>query len=152
MNLTDSANYYNSQAYNIALKLADMNMMGAILNNFAEGKAQQKNYPEAARYYHQSIAYCLSVKDNEVLSANYIGLAKLFDALSLADSSTYYARKCLLLAQEAPFFKRILESGEFLTRKFETAKSYDSAFHYQSISIAARDSLYNVEKVKKCRT
>jgi signal transduction histidine kinase len=149
MNMADSAEYYTKEAYKLALKLSDMNMMGAILNNFASVNSLKKNYPEAAGYFHQSIAYCLAVKDNEVLASNYLGLARMFDSLRLADSSIYYARKCLLLAQEAPFFKQILESGEFLTRKFSTAKRYDSAFHYQSISIAAKDSLYNVEKVKK---
>jgi len=149
MNQADSALYYNDEAYRLAEKLDDMNMIGAILNNYAEAYVLKKNYPSAVSYYHQSIAYTLAISDNEVLSANYFGLAKTFDSLRLADSAIYYARKCLLLAQEAPFYRRISESGEYLTNRFAAAKKFDSAFHYQTITIAARDSLYNIEKVKK---
>jgi two-component system NtrC family sensor kinase len=149
MRKTDSALYYVQQAVELAGRLHDKNMIGAILNNYGEIHSYLKNYALAAKYYHQSIHYVKAINDNEVLSSNYYGLAKIYREQKLLDSSIAYTRKAVAVAQEAPFLKRLMESSSFLADLFKTTKQFDSAFHYQQVSIAAKDSLYNVEKIKK---
>lgn len=149
MTLADSALYYVKQAYDLAARLKDENMIGAILNNYGEVYAYKKYMPAAAGYYHQSIVYVKAINDNEVLSSNYFGLAKAYKALGRQDSAIYYARQALGVAQEAPFLKQLLEASMFLAEAYKSAKQYDSAFTYQELGIATKDSLYNVEKIKK---
>ncbi|MES1220939.1 MAG: ATP-binding protein, partial [Bacteroidota bacterium] len=106
----------------------------------------------ASEYYRRSIPYVEAVKDNEVLASDYYGLAKVFHQNDVADSSIYYARKALDIAQEYSFLKQVLDASSFLTSAFKNKKQFDSAFKYQELSIATRDSLFNVDKARKVQT
>jgi signal transduction histidine kinase len=145
----DSALHNLQQSYQYARKLDDRNMLGAIYNNFGEVYLFKNDYALADKYYKLSIPYAAAVKDNEVLTSSYFGLARIFQKKNMVDSAIYYGRKALLLAREAPFLRQVLETSTFLTDLFSGAKKYDSAFIYQQISITTKDSLVNLEQVKK---
>ena len=149
MKNADSALYYVEPAWQLARGLQEKNMMGAILNNYGEIYAYLKNFTAAAKYYHLSIPYVKAINDNEVLSSNYYGLAKIFKQQGETDSSIYYARKSVAVAREAPFLKQVLDASTFLADQFKITKHFDSAFQYLELSIATKDSLYNIEKIKK---
>jgi len=149
MQKQDSALYYIKQSYEIAQQLQDKNMMGAILSTFGDVYVSLNNNALAVEYYHRSIPFAEAIKDNEVLSATYFGLAKIFRTTSQLDSTVYYARKALHISKEAPFLKQVLEISTFLANVFKTKNQFDSAFHYQELSIATKDSLFNVENLKK---
>jgi two-component system, NtrC family, sensor kinase len=149
MQKMDSALYYIRQAYNLAQRLQDENLIGAILNTTAEIYGEQNQVARAKDTYRQSIAYSQIVNDNEVLASDYFGLAKILKKQGELDSATIYGRRALLIAQEAPFLKVVLETSGFLAEVFKSKKQYDSALHYQELSTATKDSLYNVEKIKK---
>ncbi|MEP6513959.1 MAG: ATP-binding protein, partial [Parafilimonas sp.] len=114
-----------------------------------ETYASLNNNNLAAEYYYRSIPFALAIKDNEVLSSDYYGLAKIFKVRNMLDSAIYYARTALFLSREAPFLKQVVETSTFLSNLFKTKKQFDSALHYQELSIATKDSLFNVENVKK---
>jgi signal transduction histidine kinase len=145
----DSALYYLEQSYQLVQTLDDKNMIGAILNTFGESYVALNNTALASKYYRLSIPYAQAIRDNEVLSSNYYGLAKVFKQQDMLDSSIYYARKALSISQEAPFLKQVMETSAFLTEIFKTKKQFDSAFKYQELSVATKDSLFNVENVRK---
>jgi tetratricopeptide (TPR) repeat protein len=149
MNKADSALFYINQAYKIANKAEDKNLIGAILNTLGEIYASLNNFQLAAKYHNQSIPFSEAVKDYEVLSANYHGLAKLAKQRGLLDSSIFYSQKALSFAQEAPFLKQILENSKMLVEVFKTKNQFDSAFKYLELTIATKDSLFNVENVNK---
>ncbi|MEO7802060.1 MAG: tetratricopeptide repeat protein, partial [Ginsengibacter sp.] len=149
MTMADSALYYIKEAYELAGRLKDKNMIGAILNNYGEISAFKKDMPAAIDYYQQSIVYVKAINDNEVLSSNYFGLAKAYKSIGREDSAIFHARQALNVAQQAPFFKQVLEASTFLAEAYQAAKQYDSAFIYQALGVATKDSLYNVEKIKK---
>ena len=149
MQKPDSALFYINQSYRFAKLLNDENMMGAILNTYGETYFSINDTALASKYYHLSIPYAEAVEDNEVLTANYYGLAKIFRQKSMFDSSVFYARKALNIARAAPFFKQVLEISSFLTDLFKDEKKFDSAFYYQQLSIATKDSLFSVAELRK---
>jgi signal transduction histidine kinase len=149
MNQTDSALYYNNQSYELVTRLDDKNMVGAVLNNFGEIYLALNDMMQAAKYYRLSIPYVEDVKDYEVLTSNYFGLAKIYRQKAMHDSSIFYGRKAFLIAYNAPFFKPALETGSFLRDVFKSRGRYDSAFHYQELAAQIKDSLFNIEQVKK---
>ncbi len=149
MQKQDSAIFYMDESYKLAQQLNDENMLGAILNSYGETYLSLNDTTKASAYYHLSIPYANAVKDNEVLTSNYYGLAKIFKMRHKVDSSIFYAGTALQLAREAPFFKQVLEISQFLTDLFKEKKQFDSAFFYQQLSVVTKDSLFNVEEIRK---
>ena len=149
MKKPDSALYFIKQCYQLSKLLNDENLIGGVLNTFGEIYLFLNNNAIAARYYKLSIPYAQAVKDNEVLASNYFGLAKIYKEKSESDSSFYYARKALFIAKSSLFFKQVLEISSFLTNAFSLKKQYDSAFFYQQLNIHTKDSLFNIEEVRK---
>jgi signal transduction histidine kinase len=148
MQKPDSALFYINQCYNLAKLLNDENMMGAILNTYGEIYLASNDTAQASRYYRSSIPNAEAVQDDEVIIANYYGLAKIFKN-SNPDSAIYYSTKALNIARQASFFKQVLEISGFLTGLFKEKKQFDSAFFYQQLSMATKDSLFNTEQLIK---
>ena len=149
MGKNDSALNYIQQSWLLARQLNDQNMIGAILNTFGEAYSGLKNTRLASEYYRLSIPYAQVVNDNEVLASNYFGLAKGFQENKRPDSSIHYARKAILIAAESSFLKQVLEISAYLVLAFKNKNQFDSAFKYQTLNIAAKDSLFNVDKARK---
>ena len=149
MKNSDSSKYYLDKSYEYVTRLDDKNMIGAVLNTFGELYLLLNDSVRAAEYYKLSIPKAEEVEDYEVLNANYFGLAKVYQKKGMIDSAVYFARKAFDIAEQAPFFKQALETSQFLTDLFKKKNKYDSAFHYQEYSIAVKDSLFNVEQLRK---
>ncbi len=149
MKNSDSSKYYLDKSYEYVTRLDDKNMIGAVLNTFGELYLLLNDSVRAAKYYKLSIPKAEEVEDYEVLNANYFGLAKVYQKKGITDSAVFFARKAFDIAEQAPFFKQALETSQFLTDLFKKKNKYDSAFHYQEYSIAVKDSLFNVEQLRK---
>jgi two-component system, NtrC family, sensor kinase len=149
MNLQDSALFFIQKAEQLGFVLHDKNMMGAVENTFGEIYVSLHHWATAIHYYHLSILYAQAIRDNEVLASDYLGLAKCLQQQNRTDSFLYFAKKALDISTKAPFFKQVLESSTFLAGAYKAHKQFDSALAYQELSMAAKDSLYNVEKIKK---
>ena len=85
-------------------------------------------------------------------SLAYNGLAKLYMESGQLDSSIHFGRQALFSAQQSMYVRSILPASNLLAQAFEKRKQYDSAFYYQKISIAAKDSLSNNEKIQQAET
>jgi signal transduction histidine kinase/DNA-binding response OmpR family regulator len=79
---------------------------------------------------------------------NYIGRAKVFQAIGRVDSTRFYASMALQSAREKQFYKFINEAAEILAVTFETGDR-EKYLEYLLISYAARDSLYSREKMNQ---
>jgi signal transduction histidine kinase len=149
LNNFDSAIYYSHKATALADHLQDKNLAGAIHNNFGEIYRSQNNLPMAALYFQQSIPFSETINDNEVLAADYSGLAKVYQQKGMNDSAVWFAKKALAIAEAAPFLKQVFENSGLLATLFKNQKKFDSAFKYQEMSMLIKDSIFNVEKIKK---
>jgi len=76
-------------------------------------------------------------------------MAALFKKAGQADSSLHYARLSFVYANEVGFPKRILYASSFLSDYYKNLKHCDSAWYYQGITIAAKDSLFSQEKTRE---
>lgn len=149
MQRNDSALFYADQSYKLAKYLNDEDMIGTVLNTYGEIYLVMNDLPRAENYYRQSMPYVEAASDLEVINANYYGLAKVYKQKGMLDSSIHYARKSYLIARSSLFFKQAFEVSGFLSELFKEKNKYDSAFHYQQLSIDIKDSLFNIEQVKK---
>lgn len=152
MRKADSSLHYSQLALDLGRRLGDESLSGAILNNFGAAYLEQKKYPQALQHYHASIKAGAEVDDQETLTEDYFGLAQAYKDLHRRDSSVYYAYKALGAAQDASYLKQLADISQFLADLFEGEKRFDSAYKYFRLSTTTKDSLYNVEQVKKFQT
>jgi two-component system NtrC family sensor kinase len=149
MNSIDSALQSLDQSYKFAAEHADTNMLGAILNSIADAYLARKDTMQARKYYVASIPFTQASNDNEVLISNHLGLARIFRQRSLSDSAMHSAKRAWSLAREYGFMKPYVEASTLLTELYRDQRQFDSAFHYQQLGIATKDSLFNLEQANK---
>lgn len=149
MTKPDSSLIYLDTSYSFAVQLADTNMLGAILNSFGDAYLSKNDLLKAQDYFGSSIPFATIANDVEILISNYIGLSNISRQRDNMDSAIHYAKRAWTLANESNFLKQYLQAGVLLTNLFEEVSMYDSAYYYQKLSIATRDSIFNVEEIKK---
>lgn len=145
----DSAMYYGVMAQNLGKRLNDKDLMAAILHNFGEIYILKEDVVLAKKYYSESIPFAIHINDFQTLSMDLLGLAKIYDKSRKYDSAAHYGRRALGIAEKNQFLKEAYMSADFLKEAFKKNGRYDSGLKYLEKSLAARDSLYNLDKVKK---
>src|SRR4029078_7849538 len=125
---------------------------GIALNNFGNIYAKMKKTGDAKKYYTASLAYYEKDEDDEVIAESALGMARLFENAGHTDSALYYAKQSLDAADRGVFTLYVLDASRFLSGHYESKNKPDSAFHYQKITIAAKDSLFSQEKIKRVQT
>lgn len=76
-------------------------------------------------------------------------LADYYWQLDQSDSALHFARRSLLISQGEGIRQGTLKAAQLLMDVFLSAKQYDSAFHYQSLYHAYKDSIYNESSDKR---
>lgn len=147
----DSALHYNYKAYEKAEQTKSKDMACLVQNNFGNIYLSLKQPDLAIVYYKACLPHALLTNFTIVVCEAYMGLAKIFYEKQQSDSAFYYAKKSLSAAQRARYTKYILESSNLLVRFYQTAQRSDSSLKYLSIAMAARDTLYNQDKVNKIK-
>lgn len=146
-NMVDSAAYYQQQAFALARRL------GTPTNYIHYGLGQvarkQGHIAEAIACYRRSIRESWQVQHQRSASFAYVGLATLYQQQGRLDSSIYYARLGTHAAQQNGFLRGVLNASTLLTQNFRTRGSVDSAFKYQSLMLAMKDTLFGQEKVMR---
>lgn len=149
LNILDSARYYTHLAYDISVKLNDNEGIGLTLNNL--GNIHYKlNQPDVALANYK---LCLPYIKEEMATVPYcestMGIARIYYAKGLKDSSLFYAKKSFAEAKRKNFAQYILNASLFLSDYYKNINSVDSSYKYLSEVIIAKDSLFGQEKVKQ---
>jgi tetratricopeptide (TPR) repeat protein len=147
LNILDSARLYTIQAYDLSIQL-DLGGLptGLVFNNLGNIYSKMGQDEVAMANYNLSIPMFLKGDDFEGLTEAYLGMARLFRKAEEADSSFYYAKLSLEYGKKAGFPKRVMDASNFLTEYYISIHNVDSAFAYQSATIAAKDSIFSHEK------
>jgi two-component system NtrC family sensor kinase len=148
----DSALFYLKQSYRLAQLHKAEDMMGAILSAYGTAYLSLHDTIHAQEYFRLSIPYAQAVGDDEVLTSNYLNIARIFYQNSIQDSALLFARKALNIAKEAHFYKELNEINKFLTDFFKERKQYDSAFYYLQATNALKDSLFSEVELRKVQS
>ncbi|AEI46857.1 multi-sensor signal transduction histidine kinase [Runella slithyformis DSM 19594] len=146
-NNPDSAQLYVKQAYQ-SVKDRKGSTGNTLLISLGNIHYRMGEYPESLKYYRLSLPYLKAVDNNRLLSQTYFEMAQVFQGMKRLDSCLYYAERALTLAQSANNIKYVFEAGHLLASLYET-RDKSKAFDYFKLAAAAKDSMFNQEKVKQ---
>jgi tetratricopeptide (TPR) repeat protein len=122
VNQLDSALDYEQQAYELALKIHNIDNMGDILQNLGLIQDRLNNKPLAITYLRMSVQSSENTSDSTTLTDTYMSIAR--------------------------FFKGVLDASNILSNIYgSTDKTL--AYDYLKTATIAKDSLFNQEKVKQ---
>ena len=121
MGMADSAEYYTKKGY-----LLDKNsrIAGSLIRNFGIVQVLRKNYANGIDYFRKSIQYVPKLDNHYLLSEDYRRMAEVYQKLSRADSSLYFATKAF---DEANLDKNptlVMKSSGLLTDLYRLNNDY----------------------------
>ncbi len=148
----DSAMFYAQQSYNTASQIKYFRTMGSSHARLGHIHAETGQDNLALEYFRLSIPDLKTAESDAVLSAAFLGMAKVFEKNRQPDSVLFYARESMLLARENGFMLEVRDAGRFLSMYYRKTGNADSAFFYQDITKAANDSLFNQQKTNQMQS
>ena len=148
LNQLDSAYFFTYQAYKMAVRLEQTDIVSGTLNNLGNIYSKMGKSVVALKYYRRSLIDYTTENDDLGVAEVSIEMAYLFKKLNQPDSALHYGIHSLAAAKRGDFAKVILDASSFLSDLYEKMGRLDSAFAYQKITIASKDSLFGQEKVK----
>ena len=119
------------------------------LNSMGNAYVVAGDFPAAQENFLRSIRINTEQNSYVGLTHTYVSLANLFLKQNNMDSSLYYARKGLELNKITHDLSDAALVYSTLSSVFKSENKIDSAFEYQGMALAAKDSLNNEEKVKQ---
>lgn len=149
LNVLDSARYYTHLAYDISVKLNDIQGIGLTLNNLGNIHLKLKQPEVAFANYKMSLPYVSDIDEAVTFCEATIGMAKIFEMKNQRDSSLYYANKSFQTAKRTGYSQYILNASEFLANYYRKIKNIDSSYKYLSEVNIAKDSIFGQEKLKQ---
>ena len=145
----DSAGFYFSNSYALVQKYRDDYSIGKIQYSLGELSFKRGDLQQSMKFYKLSMASSQNVEDYIPFCNAGMGIANLYNKLGNTDSAIYYARQSLATARKAGFLPQQLDASGFFVEYFKNKKIFDSAFLYQEVSAALKDSLINREKIRE---
>ena len=147
-NIADSAFMFLNQCYKLATENRSNFVMDGVLTTLGQLHASIENNTEAMNYFRKSIPFSISKDAYANLSDSYLGIANLFYRSDQTDSCISYGKKSLSAANTVNYVKGIMASSQLLSDAY-AGQNKDEAFKYYKIAMAAKDSLFNAEKVRQ---
>jgi len=151
-NQLDSAFIYSREGYALALSIKDVNRIGEGMSNLGDLYLKTGQPDSAMSYYRSSIEQYKQIDNDDGSCDAYLGMAKLFLKAGKTDSCLHYAGLSLSIAKNAGFTDKIMEAGNFLAAYYKSVRNVDSAYAYQSVTIAAKDSLFSQQKANQVQS
>ncbi len=108
--------------------------------------SKSDRYDSSLYYYRRGVAFAQNVTLDMV--DGYIGIASVFNSMHQIDSAIHYAKKAMVLAQKESLSPKALDAASLLSELY-TKRNTDSAFYYQRVMVAAKDSLFSQEKMRQ---
>ncbi len=151
-NQLDSAMYYTRLGHALAVSKNNTSLFGLGLNNIGNIFQKLGKSDSAMVYYNQATPYLKLTNNDEGLCENYLGLARVFLKKNTPDSCLYYAKLSFTIASNAGFQDKLLASSNFLAGYYRSANEIDSAYAYQAVTIATKDSMFSQQKANQLQS
>ncbi|MDZ7607458.1 MAG: histidine kinase dimerization/phospho-acceptor domain-containing protein [Cyclobacteriaceae bacterium] len=141
----------------VYLKSAQMNVeksgfrfySGYILLNIGNVYLKMGDLNLAKKYFINSIQANLNFGAQSNLAETYLTYASVLKYSGEMDSSLYYVQKGLGIFSNNRELNGMFKAYTSLSAIYKQQHGIDSAFKYQELAMAAKDSLYNAEKVRQ---
>jgi len=147
----DSALYYQNEALAL-LKLRkppfSQNAQSLILGRMGEIKQRSGDNRLALKYFRQSLQTATIAGDLLNMSRSRYLIAKVYQK-QYPDSSLHYANQAFVDAQKGSESQILLKASTLLSLLYKSGNKLDSAFYYQQIAMATKDSLFGPEKFRQ---
>lgn len=147
LNQPDSAAIYLKQALPLAIAKKE-SIITAIYYLLGDVSAAQQANRRAYWFYRKSIKTAGEQDSYSDLYEGYYRLAKLYQKTGPRDSVFHVAKLALAYAKKGTYTNGILKSSQFLSALYEGHNDTESLRYYK-IAVAAKDSLYSQDKVKR---
>ena len=149
LNINDSAFSYFTKSLNIARQVKDNDYEGMSMIGLGNNYLKTEQYLLALANYKSGIVNLKLAENDDLLCEAYLGLATLFKKLNQKDSSLFYARESLSLAQKGGFLPRHLDAAKFLSTHFKEVKNIDSSFFYLNYVQNLNDSINSKSRIRE---
>jgi tetratricopeptide (TPR) repeat protein len=143
LNQLDSALFYIQKAYELDL-VSEKHWsipyyyLGAIYS-------KKGDHQRAVEYYKKGLSFN---PPNLDVVLGHLGLAGVFHLMGRNDSALFYVHKTITDGRAYSFQAEVTDAAALAKTIFKQMGRIDSAFHYQEMMIAAKDSLFSQEKMK----
>jgi two-component system NtrC family sensor kinase len=141
----DSAFFYINKAYQID-KNSSIGHWSVPYYYLALINAKEGKFKDALDNYRLGLLYSRNI--NQDIANGYNGIAVVFKQMGQVDSAIYYAKEAMKLAQKESLTPSVLDASALLTELYIKINT-DSAFKYQRVMLATKDSLFSEEKIKQ---
>ena len=148
MNQLDSGLIFQQRAYALLKKVPRGTLGSLILTNLGIVNARLKNDSLALKYYQDAIENADITGDLLNRGRIQYRIAELYHQLNNADSAMFYARLSFINSLHVSQNSE-LNASSLLANLFEAGGNLDSAFFYQKIAVAAKDSMFGPEKFQR---
>jgi two-component system NtrC family sensor kinase len=149
VNKKDSALFFEQEAYDMAVKNSDTGNLAGIFMNLGRIQLAMDNRPVAAEYFRKAVLQSINVGYFRGQVAANLLLYDVYQQEGKNDSSLYFAKQALGVAES-------LNSPDLLLRVYTTLAAFysssgknDSTVKYQSLVISLKDSLFNSKQVQQ---
>ena len=148
LNKVDSALDYIMQAYQIQQTINDQDHLPNTLSILGDIHYKLGHVPLALNQYRLSILYAIKTNDHTGLVDTYNSVAELYRKSGVTDSGIYYAVKALEAAKTASYPEGIYHASALLTQIYQGTNEH-LELYYLKIEDAAKDSMFNAERIKQ---
>jgi serine phosphatase RsbU (regulator of sigma subunit) len=143
------AHYYYKKALETRKKQKNIGGIATATNLLGVILTKQGQYKEALEYLSYALAIYFQQKNRRGIAYCSNNIAKAQLGKNALDSTIFFAKQGIEIAQNAGFKQVLQESYETLSQVYAQRKDFAQAYQYQKLFIAYRDSIFNEEKFRR---
>ncbi len=152
LNQLDSGLVYSKKSYDMSPKTAFEKLAGLSLELIADIYLKKGNYSLAKEY--SKLAVHTSIEHGTLLGLGYAcsNLSDIFLRQGAIDSSLYYAQKAFEVSNQMNDSFFLADAAADLAKLYKSRNNNDSALQYSLLALTLRDSINNVEKIRRLQS
>ena len=149
LNQLDSALTFETKALVYTKTSGLKRFDGQLLNLFGQIYIKKENYPLAKQYFTDAIRESQQPNNSASLALANLGIGEALSFMGDTDSSLWYAKRGLDISMISQTPDLLAQAYTSLASTYKLRNNMDSAFFYQGLAMAEKDSINSVEKLNQ---
>lgn len=122
------------------------------LNNIGKVYAEMRRYDDAIKYHEEALEAATKLESKNDMALIYLGIAQTLEKKGDVKKSLENYIKARDLASETNATYQLKDIYQGMALAYSELKDFGNAFKYQSLLIALKDTIYNINTDKKLGT